>query len=264
MEIALIDGVRTLPAPGLRGLCQACHKEMVAKCGDLLVWHWAHKGRRVCDPWWENEGPWHRGWKELFPVEFHEQVHFAADGEKHIADVQLPGGLVIELQHSAMSLEEMRSREAFYQRMIWIVDGAPFIKNLTIFDPLPNPALPFVEDLRFYGPHPQWRTSLRARAMSYENLMFYRESKKKPGDTMVEMESGRSLEVNFNSTHAGHFLFLWMKPREVWYQTTLPTYIDLGEGLLGRLMHYRPGIDQLWCLQIVSKGLLVRDLLDQA
>lgn len=100
--------------------------------------------------------------------------------------------------------------------------------------------------------------------MSYENLMFYRESKKKPGDTMVEMESGRSLEVNFNSTHAGHFLFLWMKPREVWYQTTLPTYIDLGEGLLGRLMHYRPGIDQLWCLQIVSKGLLVRDLLDQA
>ena len=57
----------------------------------------------------------------------------ADDGEKHIADLCLPDGLVIELQHSAMSLGEMRSREAFYKRMIWVVDAAPFAANLSIF-----------------------------------------------------------------------------------------------------------------------------------
>lgn len=50
MEIALVDGVRVLPSPGTQGNYQACGAPMTAKCGEQKVWHWAHKGRRVCDP----------------------------------------------------------------------------------------------------------------------------------------------------------------------------------------------------------------------
>ena len=77
----------------------------------------------MCDHWWENETQWHRDWKNCFPEEWQEVVHFAEDGEKHIADVKTPSGLVIEFQHSAIKLEEIASREQFYKHMIWIVDG---------------------------------------------------------------------------------------------------------------------------------------------
>ena len=43
----------------------------------------------------------------------------------HRADIQLPPGLVIELQHSAISSEDIKSREEFYGRreMVWIFDA---------------------------------------------------------------------------------------------------------------------------------------------
>ena len=91
--------------------------------GDIKVWHWAHKSKKMCDHWWENETQWHRDWKNCFPEEWQEVVHFAEDGEKHIADVKTPSGLVIEFQHSAIKPDEQRSRELFYRNMIWIVDG---------------------------------------------------------------------------------------------------------------------------------------------
>lgn len=97
---------------------------MIAKCGRVKVWHWAHKGRLSCDPWWENETEWHRNWKDQFPLEWQEQIAIdPATGEKHIADVRTPDGLVIEFQHSPIAPEEIRRREAFYGNMIWIVDG---------------------------------------------------------------------------------------------------------------------------------------------
>jgi hypothetical protein len=87
------------------------------------MWHWAHKGRLSCDPWWENETEWHRNWKEKFPVDWQEVVAFAPTGEKHIADVKTSHGLVIEFQHSVLDPDELAAREAFYGEMIWIVDG---------------------------------------------------------------------------------------------------------------------------------------------
>ena len=97
---------------------------MVAKCGRIKMWHWAHMPRTSCDPWWGGETEWHRQWKSAFPEEWREVVHFDEQtGEKHIADVKTPSGLVIEFQHSPLDYEEMVSREAFYQNMIWVVDG---------------------------------------------------------------------------------------------------------------------------------------------
>ena len=96
---------------------------MVAKCGELRAWHWAHKGHQLCDPWWENETEWHRTWKDQFPADWQEIVQTAGDGERHIADVRTGRDWVIEFQHSYLKPEERRSREAFYQKLIWVVDG---------------------------------------------------------------------------------------------------------------------------------------------
>ena len=97
---------------------------MVAKCGRVKAWHWAHKGEPPCDPWWENETDWHRSWKNQFPADWQEQVaEDPVTGEKHIADVRTPHGLVIEFQHSPIDPVELHAREVFYRNMIWIVDG---------------------------------------------------------------------------------------------------------------------------------------------
>ena len=97
---------------------------MIAKCGRVKVWHWAHKGRPPCDPWWESETQWHRDWKNQFPVEWQEVSHIDPQtGETHIADVKNPFGLVVEFQHSLIKPEERQSREEFYGEMVWVVDG---------------------------------------------------------------------------------------------------------------------------------------------
>jgi competence protein CoiA len=96
---------------------------MVARCGEMRVRHWAHQGRRLCDPWWENETAWHRAWKDQFPADWQEIVQHSEDGERHIADVKTQNGWVIEFQHSFLKPEERRSRDSFYRKLIWVVDG---------------------------------------------------------------------------------------------------------------------------------------------
>ena len=76
-----------------------------------------------CDQWWENETDWHRSWKGNFPVDWQEVIHFDGSGEKHIADVKTQTGWVLEFQHSYLNPEERRSRNAYYSKLVWIVDG---------------------------------------------------------------------------------------------------------------------------------------------
>src|ERR1700752_18280 len=123
MRFALVNGQRQEAHPGLSGECRGCGKPVVAKCGEVRVWHWAHKGRLLCDPWWENETEWHRAWKNQFPDDWQEIIHTAEDGQRHIADVKSGDGWVIEFQHSYIPSEERRSRDAFYPKLIWVVDG---------------------------------------------------------------------------------------------------------------------------------------------
>lgn len=123
MKFANVEGERQEPQLGLAGNCPACGKAMIAKCGQIRVWHWAHRGIRSCDHWWEPETEWHRAWKNHFPKEWQEIVHWSTGGEKHIADVKTAHGVTLEFQHSFLSPEERVSREAFYPKMAWVVDG---------------------------------------------------------------------------------------------------------------------------------------------
>ena len=124
MRYSIVDNRRAEAEPGLKGVCQYCESQMIPKCGRYVVWHWAHRRRADCDPWWESETDWHRSWKDRFSPDWQEVVHVdPATGEKHIADVKTPHGLVIEVQNSPLHPEEMRSRERFYKKIVWVVNG---------------------------------------------------------------------------------------------------------------------------------------------
>lgn len=124
MRFALVDDQKTEAKPKLKGVCPHCESEMIARCGRVKVWHWAHKGNPPCDPWWESETEWHREWKDNFPIEWQEISHIDPNtGERHIADVKNPYDLVIEFQHSPIKPQEREAREKFYGEMIWVVDG---------------------------------------------------------------------------------------------------------------------------------------------
>jgi hypothetical protein len=124
MKFSIVNGLRQEAQPDLSGNCPVCDQVTVAKCGEVKVWHWAHKGRRNCDPWWENETEWHRAWKGQFPENWQEIIHQADSSEKHIADVKTDQGWVIEFQHSYIRPEERRSRDVFYPKLAWVVNGA--------------------------------------------------------------------------------------------------------------------------------------------
>lgn len=123
MKFSIVNAVRQEAQPGVAGRCPACDQVTIAKCGEVKIWHWAHKGRRDCDPWWESETEWHRGWKGQFPEAWQEVVQFADSGEKHIADVKTDHGWAVEFQHSYLNPEERRSRDAFYPKLVWVVNG---------------------------------------------------------------------------------------------------------------------------------------------
>lgn len=123
MKFALVDGQRQEPQPKLSGECPYCGRPVVARCGKVRIKHWAHRGGVPCDSSKEGETEWHRNWKNQFPTEWQEVVHYSGSGEKHIADIKTDLGCVIEFQHSQIKPEERQSREAFYENLIWVVDG---------------------------------------------------------------------------------------------------------------------------------------------
>ena len=134
MKFALINNQKTLPCKGAIGTCPNCGSIVIAKCGDIKIDHWAHKSLRKCDQWWENETAWHRKWKGHFETDWQEYIFKdEVTGEKHIADVRSEHGLVVEFQHSFINAAERNSREAFYKKMIWVVDGTRLKRDFERF-----------------------------------------------------------------------------------------------------------------------------------
>jgi len=131
VRFALVNGNKAEATKGAKGLCRSCGSELIAKCGEARVHHWAHKGKLPdCDTWWENEKEWHRSWKNNFPLEWQEIIHTdEVSGEKHIADVKTDGNWVLEFQHSPIKPEERRSRNAFYPKLVWVIDGTKRLRD---------------------------------------------------------------------------------------------------------------------------------------
>lgn len=134
MKFALVENIKSQASRGLKGTCINCGSEVIPKCGDVKIHHWAHKVTSNCDIWWEKETEWHRTWKNSFPTEWQEVVHYAESGEKHIADVKTASGWVIEFQHSFLKAEERNSRNLFYKKLVWVVDGLRRKSDKTQFE----------------------------------------------------------------------------------------------------------------------------------
>lgn len=123
MKFAVVEGKRREAQPDLLGKCSDCAGAVIARCGEVRVPHWAHWRTRDCDRWSEPETVWHRDWKNHFPENWQEISHPSENGETHRADVKTGRGIVIEFQHSPLPRDEQESRENFYPKMLWVVDG---------------------------------------------------------------------------------------------------------------------------------------------
>ena len=112
----LVTAERIDATPSMSGTCPHCGARVIAKCGAIVTWHWAHIAAD-CDSWAEPDSSWHREWQGRFPEHMRE-VRWA----DHRADVLTPRG-VVEIQHSNLSPAEIDERERVYGRMVWIWDA---------------------------------------------------------------------------------------------------------------------------------------------
>jgi competence protein CoiA len=113
--ISTTSGERIQAEPRMPAECPVCGARVIAKCGDIVSWHWAHTSAD-CDEWAEADSAWHRTWQEQFPEHMREVTM-----HPHRADVLTPAG-VVEIQHSYLSPEQIARREAFYGRVTWVWD----------------------------------------------------------------------------------------------------------------------------------------------
>lgn len=250
MQYAIVESERSTALTGLKGICETCGARMIAKCGPRIMHHWAHELQRDCDPWWENETQWHRDWKNHFPEDCREINHAAPDGEIHRADIKTPTGIYIEVQHSSMTDAERESREAFYQNLVWIVDGSPFREQFDLHHLLPDPDNEEAKDL-------VWFKAERGLA-GPNGGAFWRRSENpdhEPGG-MVQIY-GTNRIPKLMQTCVGHQQFSWVRPRKTWLDARCPVYLDFGDEWLFQLQKYGP--NNLPCVYRVAKRKFLHD-----
>ena len=116
-----VNGMKVQAVPHSKALCPSCNQPLISKCGTINIWHWAHEKGGDCDAWSEGETEWHLNWKSNFPA-FCTEFQIVKNNINHRADVCFPTELIIEFQHSSLSVKEIQEREQFYQNMIWVFD----------------------------------------------------------------------------------------------------------------------------------------------
>jgi competence protein CoiA len=103
---------------GERASCPGCGEHVVGKCGEQVVWHWSHLARADCDTWYEPMTDWHKQWQLSAPT-YRREVPMGG----HRADIVTADGRIYEIQHSALSADDVHDREEFYRGdLVWIWD----------------------------------------------------------------------------------------------------------------------------------------------
>lgn len=103
-----------------RAHCFECGHSMVAKTGNVKIWHWAHKAANPeCGLAGESE--WHLTWKDRGLPGTQEVWH---EDRCRRADVLSPAGIAVEFQHSSLPWDEVRARQADWgHRLVWMFDA---------------------------------------------------------------------------------------------------------------------------------------------
>jgi len=134
MKIALTkDGQRVSAKPEVVAFCQNCGEEVVAKCGEINIWHFAHKTTNDCFGG-EGESLWHEYWKGMFPEECREFLRYDKYLEYKIADVAYCE-IVLEYQTNLPDVDEIEFRQEFWQdlgyKFKWVIkNNDQFFKHL--------------------------------------------------------------------------------------------------------------------------------------
>ncbi len=118
----LAETTRGLDYPsysGQRGTCPGCREPVVGKCGEIVAWYWSHLSGADCDTWSEPMTQWHRDWQAAAPI-YRREVPLGP----HRADIVTADGRIYEVQHSALSWDDIERREDFYSAdLVWLWDA---------------------------------------------------------------------------------------------------------------------------------------------
>lgn len=104
---------------GERASCPDCGDQLIAKVGTIVEPHWAHPSQSTCSGGGGPEGEFHRRWKMLIGGCDPERIEVRFS--RHRADAIDIAGRIVEVQCSAISADDIGSREATYgERLIWL------------------------------------------------------------------------------------------------------------------------------------------------
>lgn len=123
MVTAVLDGGRVRAVPGLvEAHCPYCDQPVIAKCGQIIAWHFAHRADSSRCDWDRDETEWHLNWKSHAPVERCERLG-SKEGKLARADV-IADGVAIEFQSAYLD-------DAFRERREYVWDGShPTLANI--------------------------------------------------------------------------------------------------------------------------------------
>lgn len=163
--------------------------------------------------YFSKETAWHRDWKLAFPPSFRE-VGFtdAAKGDFHRADVFTPTGHTIEFQNSPITVQELKSREAFYPNLVWVLNGKKF-KGFKILKHLPAVDDPKLKDFEF---------------CHSDHLSMIRKTAAINGEINPRILNFYHPELKHIAFSSDLYSFCWKNPHKVWFEATCPIYVDLG------------------------------------
>jgi competence protein CoiA len=167
------NGTRIEASPNQQAACPGCGALVISKCGEINVWHWAHRTGGECDPWYEPETEWHVTWKRRFAQTCREVVI----GE-HRADIRATrkagaSPCVVELQHSPIEPGEIRERESFYGLMLWIVDGLGFKDHFDLQQQrTPNGGASIEGSFKWKWPRKSWMASKRRLFFDFGDALW--------------------------------------------------------------------------------------------
>lgn len=185
------------------------------------------------------ESTWHRDWKDAFPLENRERTFINRElGYHHRADVFTSCGTAIEFQHSPISVKELKQREAFYPKLVWVLDGRKF-KGFKLLKHLPN-----MEDKQLQG---------------YEfaqgaNLTLIRKVDIETGKQKLKKLTLSHPELRGLKSHGSLLSFIWSNPHKVWYEALFPLWIDFGGYFIYQLLHRSQISGRYSYLKVVSKN----------
>jgi hypothetical protein len=99
---------------------------MIAKTGDIVTWHWAHRSENpACGL--SSESEWHLAWKAA-GLPGTQEIR-REDGKRR-ADVLSPAGFAVEFQHSPLTWKEVRQRELDWEhRLVWVLDATSALRT---------------------------------------------------------------------------------------------------------------------------------------